>query len=324
MTDKDAAISIGAPSPELHAVDHTVAVVSSGRSRSGRALLRNPLFWVGSILALTVLAAAVFAPVLAPHDPTHEYRELMPLDGSALPPSEMFPLGTDRAGRDYLSRLLYAARMTVLVGLVANTLATVIGLVVGLTAGYVRTHERRVGRSTVRIPVDGLLMRITDVGLAFPALLLAIAVTAALEHRSIELLIGVIALILWTTTARIVYGRTRILSEAEFVTAARALGSSSRRIVGRHLLPHILPLVVVYASLGIAVTLLFEATLSYLGAGAPPASPTWGSLLADHVGYYRTDPRLVLLPGLAIAVTVLAFNFLGDALRDALDPRAWR
>jgi peptide/nickel transport system permease protein len=234
------------------------------------------------------------------------------------------PLGTDVAGRDYLSRLLYAGRATLLVGLGANLVATALGVLVGLVAGYSGTV--RVGLPFDRsfaLPVDTLLMRVTDVGLAFPVLLLAIAMAYVLS-QSLGLVTIIIAAVLWTTAARLVYGRVLLVRSAEFVTAAQALGCTGRRIVVRHILPHIIPMIMVTASLGIATTILFEATLSFLGAGAPVQTPTWGRLLADHVGWYRNDFRLPLLPGLAIVITVLAFNLLGDALRDALDPHGWR
>jgi peptide/nickel transport system permease protein len=324
MAEKDAALTVVASSLEPLAFDHSVAAAGSGRSRSGRALLANPLFWTGGGLAAAIVALSVLAPVFAPHDPTTEYRDLMPLDGSALPPSAMFPLGTDVLGRDYLSRLLYAGRTTLFVGLGANVVAVAIGILVGMTAGFAGTQRLGIrGRRSIGVPVDGILMRITDIGLAFPALLLAIVCTTVFG-RSLTVIGFVIAAVLWTTMARLVYGRTLIIRQAEFVTAAQALGCSGPRIVGRHLLPHILPLAVVYGSLGIAATVLFEASLSYLGAGAPTKDPTWGRLLADHVGYYATDPRLPFLPALAIFATVLAFNLVGDALRDALDPHAWR
>jgi peptide/nickel transport system permease protein len=309
MTEEDTALAALLSSERVTA-DHSLAV-QGARSRTTYALARNPLTWLGGGLALAVVASAVFASAIAPHDPMEEYRALLPLDGSALGPSEMFPLGTDPLGRDYLSRLLFAGQATLIVGLGANLTAMAIGLLVGIIAGFSG------GR------VEGALMRLTDIGLAFPALLLAIACTAVLG-RSLFIISLVIAAVLWTTMARLVYGRTLIIRHAEYVTAARALGCTSPRIIRRHLLPHVIPLVVVYGSLGIATTVLFEASLSFLGAGAPIDSPTWGKLLADHTSYYATDPRLPFLPAIAIFVTVLAFNLLGDALRDALDPHAWR
>ena len=246
----------------------------------------------------------------------------MPLDGSALPPGPGFLLGTDIAGRDYLSRVIHGARATVTIGLVASTLATILGLLVGVLAAYAGTL--RVGLPRGRsfgVPVEDLLMRLTDVALAFPVLLLAIALAAAVGP-SMGLVTFVITIVLWSGIARIVYGRARVLMRADYVEAARAVGSSGTRIIRRHLLPFVVPLAVVYGSLGIGTAVLFEATLTYLGAGVPPPTPTWGSMIAQNLGWYRQDPRLLLVPGVAIMVTVLAFSLLGDALRDALDPRA--
>ncbi len=166
-------------------------------------------------------------------------------------------------------------------------------------------------------------MRVTDVGLAFPALLLAMAMTAAFG-RSLALVTIVIAAVLWTTMARLVYARVLMLRGQEYVTAARALGTGTVGILRRHLLPQVLPLALVYGSLGIATTILFEAGLSFLGAGVPQDTPTWGGMLERQTGSLATDPRLALLPALAIFVTVLAFNLLGDALRDAVDPHTQR
>lgn len=274
-------------------------------------------------MAILIVGACVFAPLIAPHDPTHTYRELMPLNGTALPPSGMFPLGTDSQGHDYLSVLLYAGRATLLIGLGANLIATAMGVLVGLVAGFVRSVRLRLpfGRS-ISVPVETPLMRLTDVGLAFPVLLLAIA-TTSIFGKSVWLVLLVIALVLWTTTARLVYGRVRAVRSADFVVAARALGCGDRRILRRHILPHVMPVVLVYAALGIASTILFEAALSFVGAGAPRSDPTWGFLLSQNAGSYRSDLRLPLLPGIAITLAVLAFTLLGDALRDANDPRSW-
>ena len=289
--------------------------------RAWSALRRDPAFWVGVALAGLVVGASLAAPVLAPHDPDRAYRELMPLDGSALPPSATFPLGTDPDGRDYLSRLLYAGRATLLVGVGANLVAVLLGMVVGLVAGYAGTLRvpLPLGRH-LPIPVEGFLMRVTDAALAVPALLLAVAASAVLG-RSLGLVAVIIAAVLWTTTARLVYGRVRTLRSAGFVVAGRALGSDTGAILRRHLLPFVLPLVLVYGALGIATTIAFEATLSFLGAGTPASDPTWGLMLAENVAWYRTDLRLPLLPGLAIAVTVLAFTLVGEAARDAAEPR---
>lgn len=285
------------------------------------ALRRDPTFWVGLGIAAFVIGASILAPMLAPHDPDRAFRELMPPDGSALPPSPGFPLGTDPDGHDYLSRLLYAGRATLVVGLGANLLAIVVGTLVGLVAGYAGTvHVPLPGGRRLPIPVEGFLMRVTDAALAFPALLLAVAASAVLG-RSLGLVALIVAAVLWTTTARLVYGRVRTLRNEGFVVAARALGSGDMTILRRHLAPFVLPLVLVYGALGIATTITFEATLSFLGAGAPSSEPTWGRMLAESVAWYRTDVRLPLLPGIAIALTVLAFTLLGDAARDAAEPR---
>jgi peptide/nickel transport system permease protein len=146
----------------------------------------------------------------------------------------------------------------------------------------------------------------------------------AIVGPSLGLVIVVIAGILWTATARIMYSTSLVVLSSDFVLAATALGVSDWRMIRRHLLPHLVPLVMVYATLGIAMTVLFEATLSFLGVGVPPPAASWGGMIIEHVGYYRTDPRVVALPGLAVMATILAFNLLGDALADALDPRHWR
>jgi peptide/nickel transport system permease protein len=292
--------------------------------RAWTALRRDPTFWAGLALAALVVGTSLAAPLLAPHDPDRVFRELMPLDGSALPPSPLFPLGTDPDGHDYLSRLLYAGRATLLVGIGANVVAMLVGMAVGLVAGYAGTLRLPVlGGHALAIPVEGFLMRVTDAALAFPALLLAIAASAVLG-RSLGLVALIVAAVLWTTTARLVYGRVRTLRSAEFVVAAHALGSDTLTILRRHLLPFVLPLVLVYGALGIATAITFEATLSFLGAGTPASDPTWGRMLAETVTWYRTDLRLPLLPGLAVAITVLAFSLLGEAARQAAEPRSWR
>lgn len=313
----------GTPGVETH--DPT-AVLATPRGRAWRSLRGNPAFWVGTALVAFVVTLAVLAPVIAPHDPNHQYRrdDAGQLIRHPLGPSGMFPLGTDPVGRDYLSRLLYGARTSLIIGIGANLIATLLGVAIGSIAGFVRNPQVRLpGGRPVRVPLESLLMRLTDLALAFPALLLAIALAAVLRP-SVGLVIGIIAGILWATTARIVYGRVLVLGEAEFVEAARAVGVSNLRILGRHILPHVAPLVVVYGSLGIAATILFETTLSFLGAGVPVSTPTWGTMISDHITWYATEPRLVALPGLAIMITILGFTLLGDALRDALDPHSHR
>ena len=166
-------------------------------------------------------------------------------------------------------------------------------------------------------------MRTTDAILSFPVLLLAIALVAVVGP-SLVLVVIVIAAVLWTPIARVVYSRVLVIREAEFIVAARAVGVRPMRILTHHILPHVTSLIVVYATLGIASTVLFEATLSFLGVGVPVPTASWGGMIFEHIGYYATIPRVVVLPGLAIMATILAFNLLGDALADAFDPYQWR
>jgi ABC-type dipeptide/oligopeptide/nickel transport system permease subunit len=306
------------------AVAPVTSVPIRRQSRAWLSLRSNPAFWFGGCIVLALLLMAIFAPVLAPHDPLEQDRRYGLNDvGDPVGPSARFPLGTDHLGRDYASRLMYGARTSLVVGITATILATVIGVLVGATAAYAGTRSirlRRRGRGTrLSVPVDSFLMRLTDVFLAFPALLLAMAIST-IVGPSLLVIAVVIALVLWASMARIMYGRVLIVKENDWVEAARALGVSGTRTFARHILPHISSIVVVYATLGISAAVLTEAALAYLGVGVPPPAPSWGQMIAEHVGLYAVDPRLVLLPGAMIMLTVLGFSLLGDALRDALDP----
>ncbi|MGZ8482203.1 MAG: ABC transporter permease [Candidatus Limnocylindria bacterium] len=314
-----------APADEILIVDENLDHSMSPRgSAAWRHLRRNPAFWIGAAAVLVIVTGAAAAPLLAPYDPNFAIRGSGLVDGHAVGPSSEFWLGTDRLGRDYFSRLLHGARTSLLVALSATTVAAVLGTTVGMVAALAGTRRVRVGGRRrgfdLVLPVEGLLMRLTDAFLSFPTLLLAIAL-AALFGASLLLLSVVIAGLLWTTTARVVYSQTRAILTLDFIDASRALGVGHRRLLLRHVLPHMLPLVVVYTTLGIAAVVLFESILSFLGAGVPAPAASWGTMISEHASYYRTDPRLLLLPGAAIAVTTLAFNLLGDALGDALDPR---
>lgn len=295
-------------------------------SRVWRRLRRDPAFWVGLILVAMMIGSAVFAEQLAPYDPNFQIRDGgLTADGAPRPPSERFPLGTDRLGRDYFSRLLHGARTSLAVGIGATLLATLLGAVVGSAAAFagtvhtsVKVGQRRIG---LAIPVEGILMRLTDVVLSLPAILIAIALVT-ITGPSLVLVLLVIGGLLWTVTARVIYSRVQQVTALEYVDAARAVGATPLHVLLRHVVPQTYSLLIVYAALGIAATVLFEAGLSFLGVGAPPPAASWGGMISEHTGFYRTDPRLLLVPGLAILATVLGFNLLGDALHDAIDPRS--
>lgn len=305
--------------------DQADARHASGRSRTWRRLRVDPGFWIGAFIIVAIIGAATFAEQLAPYDPNFQVRDGgLTADGAPQPPSSQFLLGTDRLGRDYLSRLLHGARTSLVVGIGATIVSTLVGAFVGSLAGFVRSvhlggsiRGRRIG---LTVPVEAILMRFTDVVLSLPALLIAIALVAVVGP-SLWLVLAVISSLLWTVTARIVYSQVRQVRDLEYVVAARALGASSMDVLLRHVIPQTYPVLIVYASLGIAATVLFEAGLSFLGVGPPPPASSWGGMISEHAGYYRTDPRLLIVPGVAIMATVLGFNLLADALHDALDPR---
>ncbi|RFZ82484.1 ABC transporter permease [Shinella sp. WSJ-2] len=272
-----------------------------------KELCRQPAAVFGLVIVLAVVFAAIAAPWLAPYAPDNQMFDGLTLEGAPMPPGEQFALGTDTLGRDLLSRLLYGARTSLIIGLVANGIAVAIGLFVGVTAGYMRGW------------VGGLLMRFTDLMMAFPALLLAI-VLAAILKPSLWIVAMVIALVNWVQVARIVYTETRGLVERDFIMAERALGAGNARIVLLHVLPHLLPTAIVWGTLGIATTVLLEATLSFLGIGVQPPQPSWGNIIFESQSYFQAAPWLVFFPGAVILLTALAFNLVGDALRDILDP----
>jgi peptide/nickel transport system permease protein len=263
------------------------------------------LFGLAVIVIVTL--AAVLAPVLSPYDPSEQFFDGLTLEGSPLPPNERFWLGTDTNGRDQLSRLLYGARTSLMIGIVANGIAVAIGTLLGVIAGYARGF------------LGAAIMRFTDLMMAFPPLLLAIALAAILKP-GLGIIIVVIALVNWVQIARVIYTETTSLSEREYIEAARALGASTPRILFRHLVPHLIPTIIVYATLGIATTVLLEAMLSFLGRGVQPPTPAWGMMIFESQSYFLNAPWLVFIPGAAILIVALAFNLAGDGLRDALDP----
>ncbi len=272
-----------------------------------RSLLRQPTAVFGLIIVVAVVVLAVAAPLIAPFNPDEQMFDGLTLEGAPMPPGGPFLLGTDTLGRDLFSRLLYGARTSLIIGLVANGIAVAIGLFIGIVAGYLRG-----------LP-SNILMRFTDLMMAFPALLLAI-VLAALLKPSLWIVAMVIALVNWVQVARIVYTETRGLVERDFIMAQRSLGAGHGRILFIHILPHLVPTAIVWGTLGIATTVLLEATLSFLGIGVQPPEPSWGNIIFESQSYFQAAPWLVFFPGLVILMTALAFNLVGDALRDILDP----
>ncbi|MGN8021090.1 ABC transporter permease [Phyllobacterium sp. 22229] len=272
-----------------------------------KSMLRQPSAMFGLIVVALVVLLALGAPLIAPYSPDDQMFDGLSLEGAPLPPSAQFLLGTDTLGRDLFSRLLFGARTSLIIGLVANGIAVGIGLMVGILSGYLRG------------PIGGLLMRFTDLMMAFPALLLAI-VLAALLHPSLWIVAMVIALVNWVQVARIVYTETRGLVERDFILAERSLGAGHLRILFVHILPHLMPTAIVWGTLGIATTVLLEATLSFLGIGVQPPQPSWGNIIFESQSYFQAAPWLVFFPGAIILLTALSFNLVGDALRDILDP----
>ncbi|MFO1090836.1 MAG: ABC transporter permease [Hyphomicrobiales bacterium] len=261
----------------------------------------------GLVVILLFVAAAVLAPWLAPYNPNEQFFDGLTLEGAPLPPGARFWFGTDTNGRDQFSRLLYGARTSLLIGILANGIAIAIGTLLGVLAGYARGL------------VGATIMRLTDLMMAFPPLLLAIALTAILKP-GLGIVILVIALVNWVQIARVIYTETVSLSQRDYIEAARALGAGTGRVLWRHLLPHLVPTIVVYATLGIATTVLLEAMLSFLGRGVQPPTPAWGMMIFESQSYFLNAPWLVFIPGAAILILALAFNLVGDGLRDVLDP----
>lgn len=280
-----------------------------------------------------IALAALLAPtltklhVLQPPDD----QQAAGLDEDSIPvsPRQAFPLGADALGRDVLSRVVHAARVSLTIGIAAMVMATVIGASIGLWAGFYGGW------------IDMVLMRFTEINMSIPAILLAIACAGLMDGRIIHLhpaslgwhfldlqlkpgmttLFLIIGLVVWPGMVRVVRGQVLEIKEREFVIAARAAGASNRRLIFRHILPNALPTIIVLAAMSTANTILLEAGLEYLGIGVPEPTATWGAMLAAGQPYFAIAPRLVIIPGVAIFLTVLAFNLLGQGLQEALDPK---
>jgi ABC-type dipeptide/oligopeptide/nickel transport system permease subunit len=293
-----------------------------------RKAMSSPLLVAGAVLVGFLMLLAATASLIAPYPLDRQFDEgLTKEDGMPVPPSTRFLLGTDNVGRDVLSRVLFGSQISLTVGVGAVIAAVVIGVVVGLYAGY---HGGW---------VDVVLMRFTDVMMAIPALLLALALTGLIVtstpveipvpglseplrpfQRGLFSILLVIGVVSWTGIARVVRGQVLALKERAFVEAARAIGCSHTRILWVHILPNVLPAIIVLSAMSTAGAVALEAGLGYLGVGVPPPAPSWGTMISDGQPYLTVAPWLVLAPGAAIVLAVLGFNLLGQGLQDVLDP----
>jgi peptide/nickel transport system permease protein len=267
--------------------------------------LHNRLAMAGLVVVLALIALAVAGPLIAPHDPILQFDSGLSDQGAPLPPNSHFLLGTDTVGRDVESRLIYGARISLLIGTVANGLAIAIGVTMGALAGYF-------GKV-----VETVVMRLTDVMMSFPLILLLIAL-AVILRPSVATVIAIIAVGGWTGTARLIHGEVLSIKEKDFILAARAVGVSNPGILRRHVLPHLVPSIVVWTMLGIAPTILTEGSLSYLGVGVQPPTPSWGNMISEGQSLLQDAPWLIIFPSAALMLTVISFNLVGDGLRDAM------
>jgi peptide/nickel transport system permease protein len=293
------------------------AGVIGGRFRQGRsefsivvANFRRHKLAVAGLIVLFILAfSAVFAPLISPFDP-YEVNLAITRDGYPVEPSLTYIWGTDNLGRDYFSRAMYGGRISLSVGFVAVAIAISLGTLVGMLSGYFGGI------------IDQALMRTADLALSFPPLIILLALASIMTRPSIFMIMVIIGALQWMTTARLVRAEVLSLKEYEFVTAARAIGGSDRRIILVHLLRNTLSPIIVAASLGIPQAILTESTLSFLGVGVQVPTPSWGNMLTLSLRFMKEGAWWVgVYPGLLIALAVLSFNFVGDGLRDAFDPR---
>ncbi len=266
-------------------------------------LTSNTPALIAVILLIMLVLTAVVGPTLVSYKP-----DVVDLDSLKQPPGRAHLFGTDSKGRDILSRVVYGSRISLSVGIIAAALSLCIGIFFGLIAGYF-------GRT-----VDAFFSQVFDIFLAFPSLLLAIGISAVMPPGLTSVMLA-ITLVGWAGFARLVRGITLSLKEQTYVEASRALGASPARILYRHILPNALPLILVAGSLRVGGFILLEAALSFLGLGVQPPTPTWGSMISLNRAYINSAPWMVIFPGLAISITVISFNILGDFLRDKLDPR---
>ncbi|MBK7581828.1 MAG: ABC transporter permease [Myxococcales bacterium] len=281
--------------------------------RAFRRFQKNRGAVIGTILVVFLVLFAVVGPVLAGHDPNlSDFGRGRDSGGALLGVSAGHWLGVDPLFRDSFSRLAHGARISLLVAFFATTISIVVGALVGLVSGY--------AEGTRAAGLDTALMRLVDVGLSFPYLLLVMAIGAAVGDTTIVTILMVLGLTSWFGTARIIRSKTIQVRHLDFIVASRALGQSTPAILARHILPNVAGPLIVIASASVAQMIIAESVLSYLQVGLPPPTATWGRMLLEGQRYYTVAPRLVLAPGIMIFLAVLGFNLMGEGLRDALDP----
>jgi len=274
-----------------------------------RLARRKPLGAVSALIVLALVLVAILAPVLAPRDPYAFNLNERGLPIRMQAPSVAFPLGTDPLGRDVLSRIVYGSRVSLIVGFASVVIGTLLGTVLGLVSGYWE------GRP------DSVIQRAVDTAMSVPGIVLALAVMSVLGQSLVNIIL-VIALVIAPGASRVVRGTVLAVKQETFVDAAQALGASPGRVVARHVLPNVFAPILVIATVWLGNAIVIEAALSFLGLGTPPPTPTWGGMLGgEGRRNLETAPHLAIFPGVAISAVVLAFNMLGDALRDLLDPR---
>ncbi len=315
--------------PESPAGDSAMPRSVYGIMPTFRRLARSRAALFGLIVVIILILTAMLAPLISPHDIAMQYRtatRIPPMtripwaeieaeyegvpEGQFHPArTNLFVLGTDKFGRCILSRILFGAQISLLVGVIAEIIAILIGVTIGALAGYFGGF------------LDTVLMRLTDTFFAFPALLLAIGILAVFEKPGLFTIFVALGVVGWTPVARIVRGQVLSVKEEDYIEAARAMGANDTRIILRHILPNSLAPIIVVGTLGIASNILAEAGLSFLGLGVQPPTPSWGIMLAEGRTLIESAPWICIFPGLAILLFVLGFNLLGDGLRDALDPR---
>ncbi len=271
----------------------------------GKRFSRNRLSVLGAIAILLLITISILAPFLAPYDPTS-----INVHNVLSPPNNNHPLGTDELGRDLLSRIIWGSRVSLKVGFVAVGISILIGIIIGAVAGFYGGL------------IDTTLMRFVDIMLAFPTFFLILAVISILEQNIFTIMV-VIGITSWMDVARLVRAEFLSLKEKDFVSAARAIGASDKRLIFKHILPNALSPVFVAATFGVAGAILIESGLSFLGLGVQPPDPSWGNILTAGKDNIEVAWWLSLFPGFAILITVLSYNLVGEGLRDALDPRLW-